>query len=138
VRVNNIVSNSCNDYDISKFNKNYFTNSINDKWKSSTLQEESSLHQISPYIGKMKPSMARVLISEFTTKDDTIYEPFCGSGTVAFEAWAAGRNIISNDLSPYAYALTNAKLFPPITIDDAYSKNRFKKDPYMGSFFLPP
>lgn len=122
MRVDSIVSNSCNNYDIFRFNENHFTTSINDKWKSSTLQEESSLHQISPYIGKMKPAMARTLISEFTTKDDTIYEPFCGSGTVAFEAWAAGRNIIANDLSPYAYALTNAKLFPYITIDDAIAE----------------
>src|SRR5436309_14096306 len=42
-----------------------------------------------------------------------------GSGTVALEAWAANRRVIANDLSPYAYVLTRAKLFPPPTLRDA-------------------
>lgn len=102
-----------------RFSEDNFKNSIAAKWKGSALREESSLHQIAPYIGKMKSSMTHTLISTFTFKDDTIYDPFCGSGTVAFEAWAAGRNVISNDLSPYAFVLTQAKLFPFTTAEDA-------------------
>ena len=92
---------------------------IASNWKGSAVHEESTLHQIAPYIGKMKSTMASTLISSFTHKAQTIYDPFCGSGTVAFEAWAKGRNIIANDLSPYAIALTRAKLFPYFSIEEA-------------------
>lgn len=104
------------------FRENVFRNSIVDKWRGSALREESTLHQISPYIGKMKSSMTSIIITTFTKKDETIYDPFCGSGTVAFEGWAKGRNIIANDLSPYAHVLTSAKLNPYLTIEDAMAE----------------
>jgi hypothetical protein len=81
-------------------------------WAGSALKAESTLHQLSPYIGKLKSSIAGALISQFTESGDLIFDPFSGSGTVALEAWAAGRNVIANDLSPYAALLTRAKLFP--------------------------
>lgn len=95
---------------------------IVNSWKGSVLHEETSLHQVSPYIGKMKSSMAGALISSFSQKGDTIYDPYCGSGTVALEAWIAGRHIIANDLSPYAFTLTQAKLYPYYSIEDAVNK----------------
>jgi hypothetical protein len=88
-------------------------------WSGSALKAESTFHQLSPYIGKLKSSIAGSLISQFTEPNDLIYDPFSGSGTVAFEAWAAGRSIIANDLSPYAALLTRAKLFPYSTLDAA-------------------
>jgi hypothetical protein len=42
-----------------------------------------------------------------------------GLGLWALEAWSAGRNIIANDLSPYAALLTRAKLFPYRSLKDA-------------------
>ena len=88
-------------------------------WEGSALKAESTLHQLSPYIGKLKSSIAGSLISQFTEPCDLVYDPFSGSGTVALEAWAARRNIIANDLSPYAALLTRAKLFPYDSLDDA-------------------
>jgi len=88
-------------------------------WKGSALLRETTLHQVAPYIGKMKSSMAQALISAFTREGDTIYDPFCGSGTIALEAWAAKRRIIASDLSPYAITLTRAKLFPSLGIEAA-------------------
>lgn len=81
-------------------------------WEGSALVVESTLHQLSPYIGKLKSSIAGSLILQFTEPRDLLYDPFSGSGTVALEAWMAGRNIVANDLSPYAALLTRAKLFP--------------------------
>lgn len=88
-------------------------------WTGSALKKESTLHQLSPYIGKLKSSIAASLISQFTNPGDLVYDPFSGSGTVALEAWAADRRLVANDLSPYAYALTRGKLFPPATLQDA-------------------
>src|SRR5579863_8439647 len=88
-------------------------------WSGSALKAESTLHQLSPYIGKLKSSIAGSLVSQFTKPGDLVYDPFSGSGTVALEAWASGRNVIANDLSPYAALLTRAKLFPYDSLDDA-------------------
>lgn len=87
-------------------------------WVGSAWQNESTFHQLSPYIGKTKSSMAASLVARFSKKGDVIYDPFSGCGTVAFEAWAANRHVVANDLSPYANVLTRAKLFPYHSLKD--------------------
>lgn len=88
-------------------------------WAGSAGKNESTLHQLSPYIGKTKSSMAASLVSQLTNKGDLVYDPFSGSGTVALEAWLARRRVVANDLSPYANLLTRAKLFPYRFLEDA-------------------
>src|SRR5439155_20037294 len=88
-------------------------------WTGSAVRTEATLHQISPYIGKIKSSMAASLIRQFTNAGDVVYDPFSGAGTVPLEAWIAGRRTIGNDLNPYACLLTQAKLFPPASLASA-------------------
>ena len=92
------------------------------QWLGSVVNQECTLHQVAPYIGKMKSSMAAALISAFAQPGQTVYDPFCGSGTVALEAWLAGCNVVANDLNPYGYVLTMAKLLPPRSADAAISE----------------
>ena len=92
------------------------------KWQGSAVQQESSLHQLAPYIGKMKPSMAGTLISTFAKNADVIYTPFSGSGTATLQAWSMGRSVIASDLNPYAVLLTRAKIFPYLTYDEAFEE----------------
>ena len=80
---------------------------------------EWSFHQLSPYIGKIKSSIARFLIQSFTVQNDTILDPFCGAGTIPFEAWTLNRNTIASDLNKYGYVLTKAKLSPPKSLEIA-------------------
>lgn len=79
----------------------------------SVIGSEYTFHQLAPYIGKVKSSIAAYLVNNFTSVGDTILDPFCGAGTIPFEAWCLGRNVIANDLNAYANVLTLAKLFPP-------------------------
>src|SRR2546425_1210802 len=88
-------------------------------WNGSVEKIESTLHQLSPYIGKTKSTMAASLVSQFTKKGDLVYDPFSGSGTVALEAWVAGRRVVANDISPYADLLVRAKLFPYRSLEAA-------------------
>jgi len=94
-------------------------NNLLRQWIGSACHTESTLHQLSPYIGKMKSSMAASLITQYTRPNDVVLDPFAGSGTIALEAWLAGRHVIANDLSPYASLLTRAKLFPYRNVDEA-------------------
>ncbi|MHC4620313.1 MAG: DNA adenine methylase [Planctomycetota bacterium] len=91
-------------------------------WTQAASGSECTWHQLSPYIGKMKSSMAKSLIAQFTQRGDTLYDPFSGAGTVALEAWFAGRNVFAGDLSPYAYVLSKGKLNPPRTTLDAVNR----------------
>jgi len=112
---------------------------IAQSWRGTALGEESSLHQLAPYIGKMKSSMAGAFISNYTRKGDYVYDPFCGCATVAFEAWAAHRNVIAVDLNPYAYILTHAKLFPCMSQEKAvWEINKYSKliDSYISEIDL--
>jgi len=82
-------------------------------WQGSFNSRESSLHQLSPYVGKLKSGMAKVLIQHYSQPGEIVLDPFAGSGVVPLESVLAGRTAWANDLSPYAYVLTRGKLETP-------------------------
>ena len=82
-------------------------------WQGSFNSRESSLQQLSPYVGKLKSGMVRILIELYSEPDDVILDPFSGSGVVPLEACLAGRCAWANDLSPYAFVLTKGKMQTP-------------------------
>lgn len=82
-------------------------------WEGSFNGRESTLHQLSPYVGKLKSGMAKVLIQHYSQPGEIVLDPFAGSGVVPLESVLAGRTAWANDLSPYAYVLTRGKLETP-------------------------
>jgi hypothetical protein len=89
------------------------------QWKRTCASFECTLHQLSPYIGKIKSSIAGELIERYTRKGDLIVDPFAGAGTIPFEAAIRGRRVFGADISPYARVLSRAKLFPPPSLNAA-------------------
>lgn len=83
---------------------------------------ETSFHQISPYIGRLRPGIARRLIMSYTNSGQTILDPFAGSGTVPLEALLSNRSAIASEINPYGYLLSKAKMFPPPTLNDALAR----------------
>jgi hypothetical protein len=77
---------------------------------------ECTLHQISPYIGKIKSSIAGELIERYSDVGDLIVDPFAGAGTIPLEAAIRGRRAFAADISPYARIISHAKLSPPPTL----------------------
>lgn len=75
------------------------------------------LHSLCSYQGKLKPSLAHWLITEFTDKNSTILDPLGGVGTIAFEGSLRGNLTVSNDKSPFASTIASAKLNPPSLLD---------------------
>ncbi len=88
-------------------------------WHGSFNARESTLQQLSPYVGKLKSGMVRVLLSLYSQPGDVVFDPFSGSGVVPLEAVLAGRQAWANDLSVYAYVLTRGKLEAPGTSKEA-------------------
>src|ERR1035438_1917042 len=66
----------------------------------SVANRECSLHQLAPYIGKLKSAIARELILAYSRVDDLIADPFSGAGTIPLEALLASRRIFAADVSP--------------------------------------
>src|SRR6266480_4248635 len=91
-------------------------------WRSSSLGSESTLHQLAPYIGKLKSSLAAALVESHSRRRDIIIDPFSGSGVVPLEALLRQRSVIAGDINPYAAVLTRAKMFPVIDFWSALAR----------------
>jgi hypothetical protein len=88
-------------------------------WKEPCAHAECSLHQLAPYIGKIKSSIAGDLIERYSKRGDLLVDPFAGAGTIPLEAAIRGRRTLAADISPYARILSQAKLKPPKTLHAA-------------------
>lgn len=88
-------------------------------WKESCVGTECTLHQLSPYIGKLKSSIARDLVATYSKPGELIADPFSGSGTIPLEALLQERSAFAADISPYAKVLCQAKLKAPSSVEDA-------------------
>ena len=82
-------------------------------WATSYTNRECSLHQLSPYIGKLKSIIARDLILRYSEPGQLVADMFCGSGTVPLESANLGRRVFASDTSVYAITLTKGKLNAP-------------------------
>jgi len=89
------------------------------RWKKPCANAECSLHQLSPYIGKVKSSIAGELVEQYSRKGDLVVDPFAGAGTIPLEAAIRDRRAFAADISPYARILCHAKLSPPPSLDAA-------------------
>lgn len=90
-------------------------------WGESCVTDDSRLHHLSPFIGRIKSRIAHDLIEDYSHPGDLVLDPFCGSGTIPLEAAVAGRRVFAADISEYSRILTVAKLFPPPNLDQALS-----------------
>jgi hypothetical protein len=91
-------------------------------WSGSFNARESSMHQLAPYVGKLKSGMVRVLIELYSRPGDVVLDPFCGAGVVPLESVIMARHAVANDLNPYAYVITRGKLSAPFTKQEALNQ----------------
>jgi len=92
-------------------------------WTSaSTTSSDCTFHQLAPYIGRIKTTIARYLIDRYTAPGDLVMDPFCGSGVIPLEAAISGRRVIASDINPYGVLLTRAKLLGPSQQEDAIER----------------
>jgi hypothetical protein len=66
------------------------------------VDRDELTHGFHTYPAKMHPGIARSAIASFSSSDETILDPFVGSGTVAIEAMIAGNRAVGVDLNPLA------------------------------------
>ncbi len=66
-------------------------------------------HSIHKYYAKVIPEIPHYFISKYTKREDTVLDPFCGSGTVLLEAKILKRNAIGIDINPIAKLIADVK-----------------------------
>jgi SAM-dependent methyltransferase len=71
--------------------------------------ERALTHGFHAYAGRMHPTIARRAIARWSRTGDAVLDPFCGSGTVLCEAYAAGRAAVGLDASPLAVELASVR-----------------------------
>ncbi|MFD1808542.1 DNA methyltransferase [Gemmobacter lanyuensis] len=82
---------------------------------------EKERTSVLPWKGQFSPQLVEFLISRYSAPNKTILDPFCGSGTVLYEAAQMGCGAIGLDINPAAVALAQiAKLC------NAESSDRFQ------------
>ena len=76
--------------------------------KLESVSNQNSIHGIYPYRGKISSLDAANVISQFP-HDKVLLDPFCGSGTIVYEAAKRLRYAIGVDNNPIAIQIANGK-----------------------------
>lgn len=81
-------------------------------------------HGYHRYPAKFIPQIVSKLILNYTSKGDTVLDPFGGCGTTLVEAKTLGRKSIGFDINPVAKLITETKITPlkPDSIDKYLNK----------------
>lgn len=85
---------------------------VADKLKFKLLKNvnnPNSIHGIYPYRGKISAIDAQQLITQLPKKG-LLLDPFCGSGTILYEARKHGLHVIGVDSNPLAVQVASAKI----------------------------
>ncbi len=77
--------------------------------KFNSVSNPSSIHGLYPYRGKISALDAKSIIEQLPTTG-VLLDPFCGSGTIVYEAQRRGLNAIGIDNNPLAIQIAKAKL----------------------------
>lgn len=85
---------------------------MGENWEYADADTQYHVHGMHLYPARMIPQIANRLIRENSSKEQTVLDPFCGSGSVLVEALTLGRNAIGIDINPLAIMIARAKTTP--------------------------
>lgn len=88
--------------------------------KLENVNNPNSIHGIYPYRGKISP-IDVIQVLQQLPKRGTLLDPFCGTGTIIYEAKKLGFDVIGVDSNPIAIQISNAK-FSKLNIDESVTK----------------
>jgi len=101
------------------------------------VNNPNSIHGIFPYRGKISPIDAEGMIKQLPQKG-VLLDPFCGSGTIIYEARKKGLDVIGVDANPIAIQIAKAK-FAPTNLEASLQKLKklIKKKSNLKKLSLP-
>lgn len=81
-------------------------------------------HNFHPFPAKFIPQMPNLMIKWFTHEKETVFDPYCGSGTTLVESKLLGRRSIGTDIHPLGVFISKVKT-TKIPIDELSKINVF-------------
>lgn len=81
-----------------------------------SVNNPTSIHGIYPYRGKISAVDAELIINQFATKS-RVLDPFCGSGTIIYEAVRKGHSAVGIDANPIAEIIASGKVSMTESLD---------------------
>ncbi|HLX35124.1 MAG TPA: DNA methyltransferase [Candidatus Limnocylindrales bacterium] len=85
---------------------------IEPDWKLQPRLWGHSFHPMCSYLASFPAALAHAFVARYSRPGDVVLDPFSGRGTAPLQAAAEGRIGVGNDLNPFAWCLTAAKLEP--------------------------
>jgi len=85
---------------------------LNLNWREKDLPERERtkyVHRLHPYLGKFIPQLVEIFLRKYFRAGETVYDPFCGSGTALVEANVLNVNSIGCDIAPFNCLLSRVK-----------------------------
>lgn len=85
-------------------------------WDFVQLRLRSGSHGLFQYPAMMVPELQGALLDDVMAVDssvESVYDPFCGSGTVLVESMTRGLDFVGGDVNPMAMLLSSVKADPP-------------------------
>jgi DNA methylase len=73
------------------------------------VERTKHVHALHPYLGKYVPQLVETFLRRYFTPDDTVFDPFVGSGTTLVEANVYGAGSIGCDVSAFNCLLARVK-----------------------------
>jgi hypothetical protein len=71
------------------------------------------LHALCPYFAMFPETFAEEWLARLTRPGDLVLDPFCGRGTLPFQALLMGRRALGCDTNPVAFCVSRAKTNAP-------------------------
>jgi hypothetical protein len=90
----------------------HFSLSSVQAWRRNGMNHNHPIHQMMPRVGGFPPSLARYFIAAYSEPGEIVFDPYCGKGTVLFEATRMGRHAFGGDTAPDAVISSRAKCVP--------------------------
>lgn len=110
---------------------------VDQGWDFHGEDTQEHVHALHPYPARFIPQIPRKAIIEYSSRGQTVLDPFCGGGTALLEASLLGRKSIGVDNNAVAYLISVAKTskYAPTDID---ALNRHLSELSDHSMFIRP
>lgn len=85
---------------------------LNLNWSEKELPQKARtrhVHGLHPYLGKFIPQIVEIFLRKYFSPGQTIYDPFCGSGTTLIQSNELNINSVGNDISAFNVLLSSVK-----------------------------
>ena len=95
------------------------------------------LHPLHPYCARFPSEIVEAALERYTSPGDSVFDPFCGSGTTLVACLAHRRQVVGTDIDVLAGMLSAVKCVPYASERYAAWRAQFRLDSRQTSIRSP-